>query len=151
MKQVAAQLAVATCSVAAHAPNEGGVGAQSGIEYLVAVHSDNTIPLWKAKSDSRGRKKLCREESKDGGAATGHGCVVCATVVHVVLQSGDGGVGGKYGGFEVVDDNFPPLLYRLAHRLPQVGTSAALQVQASVCLAGADMLVGRYLKGYAIG
>ena len=50
---VTAQLAVATGSVAAHAPDEGGVGAQSGIEYLVVVHSENTIPLWMAKSDSR--------------------------------------------------------------------------------------------------
>ena len=52
LKQVAAQLAVTTGSVAAHAPDEGGVGAQSGIEYLVVVHSDITIPLWMAKSDS---------------------------------------------------------------------------------------------------
>lgn len=53
LKQVAAQLAVATGGIAAHAPDKGGVGAQRGIEYLDVVHSDNTIPLWKAKSDSR--------------------------------------------------------------------------------------------------
>ena len=58
LKQVAAQFAVTTCSVATHAPDEGGVGAQRGIEYLVVVHSDNTIPLWMAKSDSRMRKTI---------------------------------------------------------------------------------------------
>ena len=67
------------------------------------------------------------------------------------FELGDSGVGREYRGLEVVDDSITPLGNGLAHRLAQVGAAAALQPEAGISLAGADVLVGQYLYDYAIG
>ena len=74
-------------------------------------------------------------------------------LVHLLLQLGDGGVGGEDGGFEVVDDEVAPFFDWLADGLEQVGAwrSEECRVQACIGFFGRDVFALGYADDDAIG